>query len=254
MTTPTRDPAIDPWAKLRQATPARIGLGHAGPGQPTGALLAFQAAHAMARDAVLSRPDFDRLAAELAAFGPVRRVSSRAADRQTYLTRPDLGRLLSDASKAMLADEPKGADLLILIGDGLSAAAIERQALPVVAALLPLLPGWRLAPLLLAEGARVALGDDAAALFDPSLVLVLIGERPGLSSPDSLGAYITWRPRPGTVDAARNCVSNIHGAGLTPDAAARRLAWLLAEARAQKLTGVGLKDAAPALTAPGGSP
>jgi len=249
MTTPTRDP----WARLRLATPARIGLGHVGPGQPTAALLAFQAAHAAARDAVLTRPDFDGLERRLASLGPVRRIASQAADRATYLKRPDLGRLLSDESAAALADAPKGADLLILIGDGLSAAAIERQAVPVVAALIRHLPGWRLASLLLAEGARVALGDAAAAILDPTLVLVLIGERPGLSSPDSLGAYLTWRPRPGTVDAARNCVSNIHAAGLAPELAAQRLAWLLTEARARRLTGVGLKDGAPALSAPDGS-
>jgi ethanolamine ammonia-lyase small subunit len=250
MTTPTRDP----WEKLRQATPARIGLGHVGPGQPTAALLAFQAAHAAARDAVLTRPDFERLATQLAASGPVLRVTSQAADRATYLKRPDLGRRLSTESAAALAGEATGADLLIVVGDGLSAAAIERQAVPVVSALIPLLPGWRLAPLLLAEGARVALGDAAAAILDPTLVLILIGERPGLSSPDSLGAYLTWRPRPGTVDAARNCISNIHAAGLAPEAAARRLAWLLTEARARKLTGVGLKDGAPLLNGPAGSP
>ena len=250
MTAPIRDP----WDKLRQATPARIGLGHVGPGQPTAALLAFQAAHAAARDAVLTRPDFETVATQLAALGPVRRVTSQAADRATYLKRPDLGRLLSAGSAAALAGEAVGADLLIVVGDGLSAAAIERQAVPVVSALIALLAGWRLAPLLLAEGARVALGDAAAAILDPALVLMLIGERPGLSSPDSLGAYLTWRPRPGTVDAARNCISNIHGAGLAPEAAARRLAWLLTEARARKLTGVGLKDGAPLLTAPDGSP
>lgn len=254
MTAPTRDPITDPWDRLRRATPARIGLGHAGPGQPTGALLAFQAAHAAARDAVLTRPDFEGLAQRLAALGPVRRIASQAADRATYLKRPDLGRLLADGSAADLAVEVTGADLLILIGDGLSAAAIERQAVPVLTALIPRLPGWRLAPLLLAEGARVALGDAAAAILDPTLVLMLIGERPGLSSPDSLGAYLTWRPRPGTVDAARNCISNIHGAGLAPGEAAQRLAWLLTEARARKLTGVGLKDGAPLLTAPDGSP
>jgi len=250
MTTPSRDP----WEKLRLATPARIGLGHAGPGQPTAALLAFQAAHAAARDAVLTRPDFDSLATQLAAFGPVRRVVSQAADRATYLKRPDLGRLLSTESAAALAGEATGADLLIVVGDGLSAAAIERQAVPVVSALIPLLPGWRLAPLLVAEGARVAFGDAVAAILDPTLVLMLIGERPGLSSPDSLGAYLTWRPRPGAVDAARNCISNIHAAGLAPEAAARRLAWLLTEARARKLTGVGLKDGAPLLSAPDASP
>jgi ethanolamine ammonia-lyase small subunit len=245
MTAPTRDP----WAKLRQATPARIGLGHAGPGQPTQALLAFSAAHAAARDAVLTRPDFDGLARRLSALAPVRRIVSQAGDRATYLQRPDLGRLLSDASADLLAAEPTGADLLILVGDGLSAAAIERHAVAVLGALIERLPGWRLAPLLLAENARVALGDAAAAILDPALVLMLVGERPGLSSPDSLGAYLTWRPRPGTVDAARNCVSNIHGAGLAPDAAAIRLAWLLTEARSRKLTGVGLKDAAPGLSA-----
>ena len=115
MTTPTRDP----WARLRLATPARIGLGHVGPGQPTAALLAFQAAHAAARDAVLTRPDFDGLERRLASLGPVRRIASQAADRATYLKRPDLGRLLSDESAAALADAPKGADLLILIGVGL---------------------------------------------------------------------------------------------------------------------------------------
>ncbi len=233
--------SADPWAALRARTPARIGLGHAGPGLPTAPHLAFQAAHAAARDAVHAALDRDAVEAALAPAGPVLRVASQAVERGLYLRRPDLGRRLATESAEALAACPKGADLMILVGDGLSALAVARHAAPLVAALVERLPGWRLAPILLATGARVALGDAAAALLEPTLALVLIGERPGLSSPDSLGAYLTYKPGLATTDAERNCVSNIHGAGLGTGVAADRIAWLLTEARARRLTGVTLK-------------
>jgi len=240
----------DPWAALRASTPARIGLGHAGAGLPTHAHLAFQAAHAAARDAVHAALDLAAVEAALAVSAPVLRVESQATDRTLYLQRPDLGRCLAPGSAASLATLPKGADLMILVGDGLSALAVARHAAPLVAALIERLPAWRLAPILLATGARVALGDAAAALLEPTLALVLIGERPGLSSPDSLGAYLTFRPGAATTDADRNCVSNIHGAGLDCRVAADRIAWLLTEARSRRLTGVRLKlDAPPAIAA-----
>ncbi|MEI9986734.1 MAG: ethanolamine ammonia-lyase subunit EutC [Aliidongia sp.] len=231
----------DPWAALRARTPARIGLGHAGPGQPTSAHLAFQAAHAAARDAVHATLDLDAVEAALAASAPVIRIESQAVERSLYLRRPDLGRRLAAQSAERLAEIGTGADLMILVGDGLSALAVARHAAGLVAALVERLPGWRLAPILLATGARVALGDAAAAVLEPSLALVLIGERPGLSSPDSLGAYLTWRPGAATTDADRNCISNIHGAGLDTRVAADRIAWLLTEARVRRLTGVSLK-------------
>jgi ethanolamine ammonia-lyase small subunit len=245
----------DPWARLRARTPARIGLGHVGPGLPTSAHLAFQAAHAAARDAVHAALDLDTVEAALAHSGPVLRLRSQAGERVQYLQRPDLGRSLAPESAALLAEQAKGADLMILVGDGLSALAVERHAAGLVAALAERLPGWRLAPILLATGARVALGDAAAALLEPVLALVLIGERPGLSAPDSLGAYLTYRPGRGTSDADRNCVSNIHGAGLDIRVAADRIAWLLSEARSRRLTGTALKlDAAALSTAIGKEP
>ena len=231
----------DPWATLRIHTPARIGLGHAGPGLPTAPHLAFQAAHAAARDAAHAALDLGALEAALLPSGPVLRIASQAVERSLYLRRPDLGRRLAAESTEALAACGKGADLMILVGDGLSALAVARHAAPLVAALVERLPGWRPTPILLATGARVALGDAAAALLEPTLALVLIGERPGLSAPDSLGAYLTYRPGPATTDADRNCVSNIHGAGLGIGVAADRIAWLLTEARARRLTGVSLK-------------
>ena len=231
----------DPWAPLRARTPARLALGHAGPGLPTSAHLAFQAAHAAARDAVHAALDLDEIEAGLAVSAPVLRIASRTRDRRHYLQRPDLGGLLDGASMARLEALPKGADLMILVGDGLSALAVARHAPVLVAALIRNLPGWSLAPILLATGARVALGDAAAALLGPMLALVLIGERPGLSAPDSLGAYLTFRPGAATTNADRNCVSNIHNAGLAPAVAADRIAWLLGQARLRRLTGVALK-------------
>jgi len=237
-------PQTDPFARFRAATRARIGLGRAGDAQPCTAQLEFQLAHARARDAVHGRVDWDRLAADLPPWpsGPLLRVHSAAPDRPTYLRRPDLGRILDPAGAAL---PPTGAwDLAIVIGDGLSAAAVQNWAAPTLAALLPRLPGWRLAPLVLAEQARVALGDPIGAALGAALVAVLIGERPGLSSPDSLGIYLTFDPRPGRRDSERNCLSNIHGAGLSPERAAVKLSWLAHEARRRSLTGIDLKEEA----------
>jgi ethanolamine ammonia-lyase small subunit len=225
----------DLW--LRGLTQARVGLGRSGAALPTAALLDFQLAHARARDAVHASFDAEALAAALG--GTV--VASQAPDRATYLQRPDLGRRLAAGSGLVRGDW----DLAIMIGDGLSATAVAAHAAPVVAALLPLLRGWRVAPPVIARQARVALGDDVAAALGAQLVLVLIGERPGLSAADSLGAYLTFAPVAGTPDSRRNCVSNIRPPhGLGHGEAAARLAWLLNAARERRLTGVALKEAA----------
>ncbi len=240
----------DPWDYLAGLTPARVALGRAGSGLPTRELLRFELAHARARDAVGEALDATSLRAELIAAGlPVLHVASRAADRRTYLQRPDLGRRLDETSARQLAaagaQELAGADrtdLALVIADGLSALAVLRHAAPTIMALLPLLEGLRIAPLVLATQGRVALADEVGALLGARLALILLGERPGLSSPDSLGAYLTFAPRVGCLDAQRNCVSNIRTQGLPPDLAARKLAWLIREALRRELTGVGLTD------------
>jgi ethanolamine ammonia-lyase small subunit len=237
------EPVRDPFAALRAATPARIGLGRAGQGLPTAAMLAFQLAHARAREAVFVDLDAPALAAVLGPDTLV--VSSQAASREAYLRRPDLGRRLDRATRL-----PRGeADLAIVAADGLCAAALA-HAPSVIEALVPRLAGWRIAPLVVARQARVALGDEVAQRLGARCVLVLIGERPGLSAPDSLGAYLTWDPRVGRLDSERNCVSNIRPAGLPPAAAAAKLAWLLNEARRLGLSGVALKDRAELLAPP----
>lgn len=234
----------DPWTHLAGLTPARLALGRSGASLPTRAVLALGLAHARARDAVHAAMDENELAAGLGALGlETCRVESAAPDRATYLRRPDDGRRLSAGSRALLAGrEAEGADIAILVGDGLSAAAVDLNALALVSALLPRLSGRRLAPVVLAQQARVALGDEVGALLRARLVLVLIGERPGLSAADSLGAYLTFGPAPGLTDAARNCVSNIRPGGLGPEAAAAKIAWLIDRALALSLTGVALKD------------
>ncbi len=232
---------VDPWAGLRAHTPARIGLARSGSALATQALLDFRADHAGARDAVGAVLDEAALAAELAPFGSVLTVASAAPDRATYLRRPDLGRRLGEASAATLAAHRGAFDLAIVIADGLSAAA-TRMAPGLIAALLPRLGGWRLAPLVIARQARVALGDAVAIALGAGAVAVLIGERPGLSVPVSLGIYATWRPRVGSTDADRNCLSNIHAAGIAPADGARRLAGLLAAMRGRGLSGVTLKE------------
>jgi ethanolamine ammonia-lyase small subunit len=236
---------IDTFARLRAMTSARVALGRCGAGLPTRAMLEFQRDHALARDAVRAVFDPERLAADLAPW-PTLTVRSRAADRDAYLRRPDLGRRLDAASALLLgsvAAPPDGWDLAIVIADGLSAPAAHAHAAPVAARLRDRLAGWSIAPVVLASMARVALGDEIAALLGARMVLVLIGERPGLSAADSLGAYLTWRPAVGRLDSERNCVSNIRPPhGLSHDAAADTLAWLLRAARGRELTGVGLKD------------
>jgi len=236
-----------PWAALRHHTAARIALGRAGASVPTAAHLAFQRAHAEARDAVHLPLDADALLGGLRALGEAPlQLQSRAPDRATYLQRPDLGRRLDDASAAVLAAlHAPQADLSFVLADGLSALALQRQALPLFTALRERLlteGGWSWASPVVATQARVALGDEVGALLNARCVVVLIGERPGLSAPDSLGAYFSWAPRIGLVDSQRNCISNIRPEGLPPPAAAAKLHALLREARTRQLSGVELKD------------
>jgi ethanolamine ammonia-lyase small subunit len=224
-------------ARLAGLTQARIGLPRAGHALSTAATLAFDLAHAQARDAV--HAVFDASALQ-AAFDVIE-VHSAAPDRATYLQRPDLGRLLPATEAARLA--PTGADTAIVVGDGLSATAVARHAVPLVEALQARIGGVQ-APIVAAQQARVALGDAIGAALGVDILVMLIGERPGLSAPDSLGAYITWQPRPGRQDSERNCVSNIRPPhGLDYETAADRIAWLVHQARARQLTGVALKDA-----------
>ncbi|AVO47295.1 ethanolamine ammonia-lyase subunit EutC [Phreatobacter cathodiphilus] len=234
------------WQELAALTPARIGLGRTGSAQTTAQTLRFALAHATARDAVHMPFDAERVAGEIAALGPATVIVESAADtRQTYLLRPDLGRRLSGASRAGLADHAADpVDLALVIADGLSSSAVHAHAAAVVAALLPQVQreGWRLGPVVVARQARVALGDEVGEILGARLALVLIGERPGLSSPDSLGLYLTHGPRPGRSDGERNCISNVHGAGLSPGIAAFKAVWLMKEALARRLTGVELKD------------
>ncbi|TDN39665.1 ethanolamine ammonia-lyase subunit EutC [Hymenobacter sp. UV11] len=251
---PTPSPEPDPWAGLRAFTAARIGLGRSGTSVPLREALAFRLAHAYARDAVYSELD-KALPAALGELGlPVLEVRSQAATRPEYLRRPDRGRQLDEASRTHLADATADeCDLVVVLADGLSATAGNQHALPLLRRLVPLLlqAGFCLGPLVLAEQARVALGDEVGHLLRARLVLVLIGERPGLSAPDSLGAYFTYGPRPGLTDEARNCVSNIRPAGLGYGAAADKLFYLLNEALRRQLSGVGLKDESGLLAGPG---
>lgn len=237
------------WDVLRRHTSARIALGRAGVSLPTAAHLAFQAAHAQARDAVHQALDHDGLVARLAAAGhAVAPARSAAPDRVAYLQRPDLGRRLNLGSRERLADlgAAQGeTDVAFVIADGLSALAVERHALPLLEAIRRRLAeegDWRVAPVVVVEQGRVAVGDDVGAALRAGMAVVLIGERPGLSAPDSLGVYLTFAPRPGRTDAERNCISNIHQGGLGYAAAAETLHYLLREARRRGLSGVMLKD------------
>lgn len=236
----------EPWSILRRYTDARIGLGRSGAALPTREVLKFSMAHAQARDAVKTPIAWDPIETALSDLDLQSvRVESAANDRDIYLRRPDLGRQLSAASCQRLAEHKSAKpDLLIVVGDGLSSTGIMANAVAMIAALMPLAQknGWKLGPVVLASQSRVALGDDAGEIVGAKAVLMLIGERPGLSSPDSLGAYLTWAPRVGRKDAERNCISNIRAGGLSYDEAAFKVAWLLREAFARKLTGVQLKD------------
>ena len=238
----------DPWDDLRAHTQARLALGRAGAALPTAELLRFGLAHAQARDAVHIPLAAEALAAHLQAQGcATLPVHSAAPDRATYLLRPDLGRRLSDADAQALressANGPTPIDLLLVVADGLSSLAVARQAPPLIDAICQQAPaGWQLGPVVIAQQARVALGDEVGALLGARLVAVLIGERPGLSSADSLGAYLTFAPRSGLSDADRNCISNIRPEGLPCADAACKLAYLLAGARRLGRSGIALKD------------
>jgi ethanolamine ammonia-lyase small subunit len=235
----------DAWRQLREFTPARIALGRAGSSLPTDEILRFGFAHALAQDAVHLPLDVAALEAELqTARWRTLRVHSRASDRATYLLRPDYGRRLSEASVAALAGLiDKSCDLVFVLADGLSALAVQRHALRLLEAVRHLLPDtWSIGPAVIAEQGRVAIGDEIGELLRAKIAIVLIGERPGLSSPDSLGIYLTFAPKPGRSDAERNCISNVRPEGLPYAAAAEKLDWLLREAMQAQLTGVRLKD------------
>jgi ethanolamine ammonia-lyase small subunit len=244
--------AADPWDALRRFTNARIALGRAGSSLPTAPLLAFELAHAQARDAVHEPLDTAALADALKAAGfDTLDAASAAPDRDHYLRRPDLGRVLNEDSAQRLAayaaSMPAEPDVVFVAADGLSAFAATRHVAPFLTRLRTTLDGWRIAPVVIATQARVALGDGIGECLKAKIVVVMIGERPGLSSPDSLGLYVTYAPRTGRNDAERNCISNVRPEGLSYDAAAFKLHWLLNEARHRKLTGVGLKDLSGAL-------
>jgi ethanolamine ammonia-lyase small subunit len=253
-------PSITPatWGMLSRFTRARIALGRAGRSLPTAPHLAFQLAHAQARDAVHLPFDAHGVAAGIQALGlETIQLHSAASDRTTYLQRPDLGRQLDEASRARLRQrqaqsQPGGAshDLAFVVVDGLSALAIHRNAAPLIAATLQRLNigdsrPWRMAPVAIVEQGRVAVGDETGSGLGARCVVVLIGERPGLSSPDSMGLYLTWQPQPGLTDARRNCISNVRPEGLAIETAAAKLVHLLRAARQAQLTGVDLKDTSP---------
>lgn len=237
----------DAWQGLRPLTPARIALGRAGASLPTGPVLAFQLAHARARDAVKHQPDLAAIAEELSRAGiPSLRVQSQVESAEQYLKRPDLGRRLREKDAESLARlaEPGGADAVLVIADGLSGLAVERHAVPLATLVTARLAasGWRTGPVVIARFGRVAIGDEIGERLGARLAAVLIGERPGLSSPDSLGVYLTWAPRVGRTDAERNCLSNIRPEGLAIAPAADKLVWLMNEARRRQLSGVDLKE------------
>ncbi len=235
----------DPWTQLRTYTRARIALGRTGSSLPTQEVLQFAYAHARARDAVLAPLDSAGLRRDLQAEGfQTIDVHSAARDRAAYLLRPDLGRCLDeDGPAALRRAAGTGCDLLPVVGDGLSALAVALHAVALLRALRALLPPHlRMGPVVVARQARVALGDPIGELMKARLVLLLIGERPGLSSPDSMGIYLTYAPRTGRLDAERNCISNVRPEGLAYDIAARRALWLAVEALRRKTSGVALKD------------
>jgi ethanolamine ammonia-lyase small subunit len=240
----------DPWSKLRQITGARIALGRAGGSLPTAPMLDFQLAHARARDAVHLEFHAAEVERQLAERGHrVLRVHSAAANRASYLQRPDLGRRLDESSQTTLraftrAGGEGGCDAAFVIADGLSALAVHSHAVAVLELVWQTLArqGWRLAPVVVAEQSRVALGDEIGHLLGAAQVAILIGERPGLSSADSLGIYLTYAPRVGRTDGERNCISNIRADGLTYESAACKLVNLMTQARRLRLTGVTLKD------------
>lgn len=235
----------DPWQDLKQFTQARIALGRTGSSLTTKAVLDFSCAHAMARDAVHLALDVNSLADRLHAQGlKTLQVHSRATDRHSYLLRPDFGRRLDDASVSLLKHySQKPIDLLLVVGDGLSSMAVTQQAAKLIAEIQSQMPShWNLGPVVIAQQARVALADEVSELLNARMVAILIGERPGLSSPDSLGVYLTYNAKVGCTDADRNCISNVRPEGLVYAAAAKKLLWLCEAATRMQCSGVALKD------------
>jgi ethanolamine ammonia-lyase small subunit len=233
------------WNLLRAATPARIGLARSGSSIATAELLAFQLAHAEARDAVGESLDSELILRGLAQRGlPALLLRSAAGDRHTYLARPDLGRRLEENARTRLGAVGRNYDLVFVLADGLSARAVHRHALALLDQALPELNSnqWHVGPVTVVQQGRVAIGDEIGCELGAALVAVLIGERPGLTSPDSLGVYLTWNPAVGRTDAERNCLSNIRPEGLTYQEAAQRLMYLCTQARRRKCTGITLKD------------
>jgi ethanolamine ammonia-lyase small subunit len=233
------------WTSLRKLTAARIGLKRSGASLSTAPLLEFQLAHARARDAVHAPLYETQLAADLSALGlPVLSITSAVEDKQTYLMRPDLGRQLAPSAGEILSPHAGAYDVVFVVSDGLSAQAVQRHAAPLLAEVVPSLRalGWRIAPLVIVRHGRVAIGDAIAVGLGATCAAVLIGERPGLSAPDSMGAYLTWRPNAQTSDADRNCISNIRPAGIVTPDAAFKLTHLMAAMRDRDQSGVGLKD------------
>lgn len=250
MDKPPVDPQ-NPWLELRRLTPARIALGRTGTSMPTKAQLDFQYAHAQARDAVHLPFDHAGLGTQLAERGRESLLlHSAATDRNSYLQRPDLGRKLSDDSAQILRDyasaHPGGVDLVIVVADGLSALAVHRHTVPFLTRMeeQASADGWSVSPVILVEQGRVAVADEIGELLGAKMVVILIGERPGLSSPDSLGLYFTYNPKIGLTDAYRNCISNVRLEGLSYGMAAHRLLYLMREACRRQLSGVNLKDEA----------
>lgn len=244
-------PSDNPWLELRRLTPARIALGRTGTSIPTGAQLDFQFAHAQARDAVHLPFDHAGLSSQMAERGrDSLLLHSAAPDRHSYLQRPDLGRRLSDESAQALRDyalaNPGGVDLAVVVADGLSALAVHKHTVPFLTRMeeQTRAEGWSLSPVILVEQGRVAVADEIGQLLGAKMVVILIGERPGLSSPDSLGLYFTYNPKVGLTDAYRNCISNVRLEGLSYGMAAHRLLYLMREACRRQLSGVNLKDEA----------
>lgn len=235
----------DPLSSLREFTAARIAIGRVGNSIPVKQSLEFKLAHAHARDAVYSALDIEGLLSSLKVFNlPVLRLHSNAQTRHKYLKRPDLGRQLNEGSEEHLKDYNTGTDIAIIIADGLSATAVNENAIGLLEILIPMLSAakLKLAPLCLVEQGRVAIGDDIGHGLNAKFSILLIGERPGLSSADSMGAYLTYNPQPGLTDESRNCISNIRPQGLTNKPAADKIFYLVKEAFRRKLSGVGLKD------------
>lgn len=234
----------NPWDELRAHTSARIALGRVGSSLPTAEVLKFGLAHAQARDAVHRPLNFEALQRQLqeADFRTLR-VKSDAEDRQSYLLRPDYGRRLHDDCQQRLLQEEDAAELAVVIADGLSSIAVQRHALPLLQAFRErFATDWARTPVVLAEQGRVAIGDGIGAALRARLVIVMIGERPGLTSPDSLGLYVSFAPEVGMMDSQRNCISNVRPEGLPYALAAHKLAYLVRESLRLQLSGVALKD------------